>query len=83
MKYRIELTKKAQKFIRSQQPKQQERIVQAIYKLPQGDVKALVGKSNVYRLRVGNYRIIYELDNDILLITVVDVGNRGQIYKQI
>lgn len=81
MKYRIELTKRAQKFIRTQQPKQQERIIRAIYNLPQGDVKALQGKEGVYRLRVGDYRIIYEIDHAVLLITVVNVGNRGQIYN--
>ncbi len=83
MKYKIELLKKARKFIKTQPPKQQERILNAIYKLPDGDVKALSGKQNAYRLRVGDYRIIYEIDNTILLITVVDVGNRGQIYKKL
>lgn len=84
MKYNIQLSKKAQKFIKAQQPKQQERILKAIYKLPnEGDIKALAGKSNAYRLRVGDYRIIYELDNSILLVTVLNVGNRGQVYNTI
>lgn len=83
MKYRIELTKRARKFIKAQQPKQQERLLKAIYKLPsEGDIKSLSG-SNAYRLSVGDYRIIYEIDNDILLITVVNIGNRGQIYNKI
>lgn len=76
MKYKIELNKKAQKFIKSQPRNQQERILKAVSKLPDGDVKALSGNSNAYRLRVGNYRVIYEINNDILLITIVDVGNR-------
>lgn len=48
-----------------------------------GDIKPLSGRTNVYRLCVGDYRIIYELYHDILLIKVLDVGNRGQIYKRI
>ena len=83
MKYRIELNKKSQKFIKSQQPKQQERLLKAIYKLPDGDVKALSGFKEVYRLRVGDYRVIYELHNDVLLILIVNIGNRGQIYNKI
>lgn len=83
MKYKIELLKKARKFIKAQPPKQQERILKAIYKLPDGDVKALSGKQNAFRLRVGDYRIIYEIDNTILLITVVNVGNRGQVYDRL
>ena len=83
MKYRIEITKRARKFIKAQQPKQQQRILQAIYKLPlEGDIKSLSG-NNAFRLRVGDYRIIYEVNNDIFLITVVNVGNRGQVYNRI
>lgn len=83
MMYKIEINKRSQKFIKSQPPKQQERILKAIYKLPDGDVKALAGFKNAFRLRVGDYRVIYELNNDILLITVVNIGNRGQIYNRI
>ena len=36
----------------------------------------------LYRLRVGNYRIIYEIDNGELIIIVIDVGNRGEIYNR-
>ena len=41
MNYKIELTKKSRKFIKSQPRNQQERILKAINKLPQGDIKAL------------------------------------------
>ena len=84
MKYKIEINKRARKFIASQQPKQQKRILEAIMKLPDGDdVKRLSGFENVFRLRVGSYRIIYEVYNDKLLIIVVNAGNRGDIYKKI
>ena len=52
MKYKIELNKKAQKFIKSQPRNQQERILKAVSKLPDGDVKALSGNSNAYYLYI-------------------------------
>ena len=83
MKYRIEINKKPQKFIKAQPRNQQERLLKAIFKLPEGDVKPLIGFKDVFRLRVGDYRVIYELHNDVMLITVVNIGNRGQIYNKI
>ena len=80
--YEIIIEKKAQKFIVSQQKEQQGRILKAIYQLPkQGDIKPLTGHESVFRLRVGDYRIIFTRQDCILLIRVVNVGNRGQIYK--
>lgn len=35
----------------------------------------------MYRLRVGNFRIIYTIDDNVLLIDVINTDNRGQIYK--
>ncbi len=39
------------------------------------------GREGYFRLRVGNYRIIYTVKNDILLVQVIEIGNRGDIYK--
>ena len=82
MKYTIIYKKKALKFIQNQPRNQQERIVEAIEKLPHGDVIP-VETTDKYRLRVGNYRIIFKIDNDKLIITVVNAGNRGQIYNRL
>jgi len=80
--YRIEIATPARKFIERQPKHQQERILKAIAKLPtEGDIKPLRGQSQIFRLRVGDYRIIYTLHNDLLLILILNVGNRGDIYK--
>lgn len=42
--------------------------------------KKLKGEE-AYRIRVGNYRIIYEIDDDVILVTVVSVGHRKEVYK--
>ncbi|MFI3220918.1 MAG: type II toxin-antitoxin system RelE/ParE family toxin [Methylococcales bacterium] len=34
-----------------------------------------------YRIRVGDYRVIYSIDNNVLIITVVKIGHRKEIYK--
>lgn len=40
------------------------------------------GHPGFLRLRVGDYRIIYTVDNGQLIVRVVDAGNRGQIYNR-
>lgn len=87
MIYKIKLEKKASKFI-SKQPKQNRiRIFEAIYNLPKGDIKTLKGQDNLYRLRVGNYRVIYSInENDreqVTIFIIENIGNRGQVYNNL
>ena len=81
MTYKINLKKKAQKFINKQDKKQQLRLYKAIYNLPNGDIKQLKGYKETYRLRVGEYRIIFEWIENEIVIDVTDADNRGDIYK--
>lgn len=74
----IRYSKQALKFLRKQDSETQKRIIEAINKLPIGDVKKLQGR-NGYRLRVGSFRIIFDRDGNI--IYVGEIENRGQIYK--
>lgn len=81
--YRIIIKKPAKKFIDRLPQNEKRRIVEAIEHLPEGsDVKRLQGHNDLYRLRVGNYRIIYTIDNGQFVICIVAAGNRGQIYNQ-
>lgn len=85
MNYAIVIEKPAEKFITKLSRPERERVLRAIAKLPfEGDVKPLRGQRSrgFFRLRVGDYRIIYTLDNGRLIVCVVDAGNRGQIYRQ-
>ena len=43
--------------------------------------RALVGQDSVYRLRVGKYRIIYKILDDGLLIVIVKIGHRKDVYR--
>lgn len=83
MKYTVEIGKKAQKFIKKLPVLDRERVLRAIYKLPDGtDILKLKGRENLYRLRIGNYRVIYTVDDGKLIVIVIDAGNRGQIYNK-
>lgn len=82
MQYKIEFDKRAIKFISKQPKPQRERLFRAISILPlSGDIKAMQGHPGYFRLRVGDYRVIYTVDNNVLIVRVIEVGNRGDIYK--
>ena len=82
MKFKIIIEKPATKFIAKQPKAQQERLLRAIYALPDsGDIKPMQAMEGLFRLRVGTYRIIYTVENDILTVRVLTAGNRGDVYK--
>jgi mRNA interferase RelE/StbE len=41
-----------------------------------------VGEANVYRVRVGDYRVVYEVHDDRLLVQVIRVGHRRDVYRK-
>lgn len=83
MKYKIIFQKAALKFIRKQDKKTQERLMVAIKQLPNGaDIKKMKGH-NLYRMRVGDYRILYSIDEIVKIIIVENVNNRGDVYKRL
>ena len=82
---KIVIEKLAEKFIMKLPKPEKEWVLRAIYKLPdEGDIKRLKGKRSkgMYRLRVGDYRVIYTVDNGRLVVHVIDAGNRGEIYNR-
>ena len=82
--YKIIIKKSAEKFIEKQSQNERKKLYYIISLLPQGnDIKKLRGYKNKYRLRANNYRIIYDKYDDILLIEVIAVDNRGQVYKRL
>lgn len=82
MSYRIVIEKAAMKFLQKQPQAQRERLLRAIQGLPyNGDIKPMSGHENRYRLRVGSYRVIYTIEGDLLIVRVLAIGNRGDVYK--
>ena len=84
MTYRIEFAKPAAKQFRSLPTNIQRQMQPAIDALsskprPSG-VKKLKG-SDLYRIRSGDYRIIYQIQDAELIIIVIKVGHRGKVYQ--
>lgn len=84
MTYRIEITRKAQRELGKFPRKEQERIKVAIDSLaqnprPRGTVK-MEGEERSYRIRVGVYRVVYDIYDDVLIVEVIRVGHRQGVY---
>lgn len=83
--YKIYLTRSAIKQLDKLNDKQASPIIEAIKQLsknpyPAGYIK-LKGRS-AFRIRKGNFRIIYELNDQDLIITIIAIGNRKNVYKK-
>jgi mRNA interferase RelE/StbE len=52
----------------------------AIQPRPNG-IKKLQGDDNSYRIRVGEYRVVYEIEDEILIVTIIKVKHRSEVYK--
>lgn len=84
MKYSIEILRSAQKNLGKINQSDQSRIISAIHNLSHNPRPHGAGKLSgrpVWRIRVGTYRIIYEIHDDKVLIVVVAIGHRRDIYK--
>jgi len=90
MIYRLLLHKSVTKFLEKCPSKQRQEIKQKLELLKQNpysnsqlDIKIMQGYEEVYRLRVGQYRLIYQIKQNELIIFVMKAGNRGDVYKTI
>lgn len=84
MTYQVELRPAAVRALRRIDPKERGRIQGAIALLahdprPPG-ARGLQGRPGL-RVRVGDYRIIYTVEDDVLLVVVVTVGHRREVYR--
>ena len=75
---KIEYSRQAQKAIERMDRAAKHRLRDAIEKLPAGDVKKLKGCENAYRLRVGDYRVLYDMNDGIEITNILP---RGNAYK--
>ncbi len=86
MIYKIFIERSAQKSLSKIPNPNRNRIIESISGLstiprPQG-AKKLTGR-DAWRIRVGNYRIIYEIHDDKVIILIVKIGHRRDVYKRL
>jgi len=81
--YEILLSDKARRQIKKLEKSLQKRIISTLERIrirPEAYVTKLVGDPG-YKLRVGNYRIIVDIDKRKIIILVLKIGHRKNIYK--
>jgi len=86
-RYRIELTRDALRALAKLDKPVRRRVQGAIDRLaddprPAGMI-ALRGAPGAFRIRVGDYRVIYVLHDDLLLVVVIDIGHRRDVYRNV
>ena len=80
MGYSIEYSRAAEKYLDNQTQTMRKRIMEAVDKLPEGNVIKLKGRKG-YRLTVGGVRVLFDY-NDGAVIDVVTIAPRGDVYKK-
>jgi len=83
--YRIQLLPGAARALERTPIATRRRLAHAIDELasnprPHGSQK-LRGADDIWRLRVGDYRILYQVQDDLLLILVIKIGHRREVYR--
>lgn len=85
MKYSLLVDKKIESFIKKQPKLQALRLRKAIASLSDNprsaNSKKLKGYENEYRLRVGDIRILYTIDDNVISVYIFKIGYRGDVYK--
>lgn len=85
VQYQVIIHRKAEKILKRLDGDLRERVRTAIRELadeprPMG-VKKLAGYENLFRIRVGDWRIIYAVENDTLIVLVLEISTRGGAYR--
>jgi len=89
VKYAFRFTTAAQRQLRAISRLDAMRILTALTALgddpyrEDADVKKLTGPSGLYRLRVGSYRVAYQINDGELVILVVKVGDQRDVYRNL
>ena len=84
--YRLEIRPSVEKSLRKiRDPKLQGRLDDAFKKIAESPrrvgVEKMAGFPNRHRFRVGDYRIIYEIHDAVLLVLILAIGDRKDIYR--
>ncbi|WP_096200481.1 type II toxin-antitoxin system RelE family toxin [Bacillus sp. FJAT-45350] len=86
--FEIKVSNKARKFIQKQDTPTRKRIKNALvhlaedpYNRKENDIKKMKGYTDTFRLRVGDIRMIYKIEDEKVILYVLNIDFRGDIYK--
>ena len=83
--YKVDIGPKAGRFIRKQDTPIQQQLIRKLRELEQdprpAGCKRLQGNKNLYRVRMGDYRIIYTIKDNQLVVLVIQIGHRRDVYR--
>jgi mRNA interferase RelE/StbE len=83
--YTVELLPAAARQLRKLDPQAQRRLVAVLELLADeprpGGAKKLTGGDGEWRVRTGDYRIVYEIEDQVLRVLIVAIGHRREIYR--
>jgi len=87
LSYRIEIKRSAAKALKKIPKANRKRIVDKIDSLaespPNPDTTKMKGNDPFHKVRLGDYRIVYEIQEDVLVILVIKIGHRKDIYRNL
>jgi mRNA interferase RelE/StbE len=88
MKYKVEFSKSAAKEFKKLNKSLRGKVVEALSFISQNpyseflNIKKLKGADELFRIRIGDYRIVYNVQKKVLIIVVIKIGHRKDIYKK-
>ena len=83
IEFRPAVLKSLKKFPKRDLVRIKKEIDELAIDLPDPNITKMKGDNTFHRIRSGNYRIIYEIHNDRLVILVVKIGHRKDVYKKL
>jgi mRNA interferase RelE/StbE len=83
--YRIEVSATAERQLKKIRRDDKVRILRALSLLANeprpGGCKKMSGYDDIYRIRIGNYRVIYEIDGKRIIVVILKIGHRREVYR--
>ena len=84
-RYQVSLKPSAERELAGLPKKDQKKVARKIQELARNPrphrVEKIQGGEDLYRVRAGDYRIIYQVEDKVLVVLVVTIGHRGDVYR--
>lgn len=87
--YRVEFTKSAKKEFERLPKNIQDQVVEAVQFLSENPfsellkIKKLKGAETLFRIRIGSYRVVYNVQRSVLTVIVIKIGHRKEVYRNL